>query len=1527
MGRCDGLARAVVARPVLVLVGALTAVVLVSALPFIVGLELVVDLGTDAFETRGTQIGDWETARGAISRFMREQVAASPPRRQLSGLSGLLSGMEGVNQLSKGSLGLDWRSRHAARDVPPAPARPAGGRVLLGSGNDTACPAALDACFVARGANDTLCSSVLAKGRLCVERDPEPLRCLSLVDELAGSGSGPSGVVECLRSAAVAAAPAEVFHRDVVVAVWSAKGATVLDEARLAQALAVEQLVARLMREGKTCAAPSASDEQGDLSPACAAWAAQGNACASSVALMNRLCRASCGTRAAAQARLATRAAGDACAPPLSVLPAFFPSYPSAAGALGGADLLVAVHGLALLSDRLEAEPYSGWPEFMDKYFSSCNASSQVLRFGLRFSASSADGFTQESFYAWRMSMFATVHAQVASIAPDLQFVHFDHENLDEQKNALLVGDALLVLVVMLVNLLLMWLHTRSLFVSSVSMLCVLVSFPLTLVVYRVVLNIKWVGVLQGLSLFILAGLGVDNTFVLHDGWVQSAALFGRSSSSYERRMRWTLRRTSYGMWTTSATTAASFFTNAVSAIAPLRCFGVWTGLLVLWNVLLTCTVLPAAIIISERYSCCYGDARGSSSVAPSRAGKQHQHQQQQQQQEQQEGTSDASASASAGTSAATPAGKTPGLASAIIGDEPGHLDGKAQVNELLDNMRPAERFFVTTYHAVMVRRAGAVAVASCALLAACVNIGVWVQPMQENPALFPTTALVGAMQYVEENLLPVTLYPLPVYLSFGILPGQTGYSMDPSTRSDVLWDAGFDASSPAAQEHAAYVCDRLLDSSDMVRMVVSCFWYDFRAFCLERGAGFPVPQERFRAMLLAFNSSTGGAEYVRNRQLLVGEDGTLRFFQLMVMSTLDQSSLYDLAKVGAMLEQWEQWVARRNAEWAARKRGQHDCSAVKHLATIGPASALAEALAACGLAPLTPADFDGAGRAMLGAEAFALYDVITSLQTMGKASMLASWVCASLLVAFATNNWWLGLFAALSFALTIFETLALMVLGGFTVGVLESIVLSILVGLSSDYTVHLSNAYAEAPSRLSSLDRAQFAISHLGITVLFGAVTTIVSGLVLFCATIIFFRVFGWFIVAVILLSLANTVGMFAALAYWWGPSGEQGAVWVSTKRREKLEREQQQSRKSMSPNLDQFLHSLSPNMDDFVAPESRRRAAALCCAAAVVGIAVLVAKVVQAAGVVDPRLAAEAAAEAEAGAGPGALPGSVTLDLAFPRTTLTAARTQYLCAGFQFSDPDTPTAYVTRIDVKNAKPGVVHHIVAFRMLTSATKSCPFRCDDMPDATGVLFAWAVGADNLTLPEGMAIAVGGRSQTANIYVQTHYDNWREQGGEDPGSGLVFHGSHKKPDYLVTTFSVGFATNSPAVAIPPQQANFSLRTSCKPKLVGNVTALAFGHHAHKLGVHIKAWQYRGDELVGELGTVDPYDFNLQKFIFFPDAHRPVLQPGDRIEIECRYNSMHKTGTVFGGLSSEEEMCMTFLMAWPSENIIEPFCLTY
>ena len=113
----------------------------------------------------------------------------------------------------------------------------------------------------------------------------------------------------------------------------------------------------------------------------------------------------------------------------------------------------------------------------------------------------------------------------------------------------------------------------------------------------------------------------------------------------------------------------------------------------------------------------------------------------------------------------------------------------------------------------------------------------------------------------------------------------------------------------------------------------------------------------------------------------------------------------------------------------------------------------------------------------------------------------------------------------------------------GWTFGVVEAISVTIFVGFSVDYCLHLANGYNES-EYLTSYGRTKDALTHIGGSVLSASITTIgASFFLLFCEIVIFQR-FGYVIGANIFISIIYALFFFCPILIVAGPTGESGTM-----------------------------------------------------------------------------------------------------------------------------------------------------------------------------------------------------------------------------------------------------------------------------------------------------------------------------------------------------------------------------------------------
>lgn len=123
-------------------------------------------------------------------------------------------------------------------------------------------------------------------------------------------------------------------------------------------------------------------------------------------------------------------------------------------------------------------------------------------------------------------------------------------------------------------------------------------------------------------------------------------------------------------------------------------------------------------------------------------------------------------------------------------------------------------------------------------------------------------------------------------------------------------------------------------------------------------------------------------------------------------------------------------------------------------------------------------------------------------------------------------------------------------------------------------------------------------------------------------------------------------------------------------------------------------------------------------------------------------------------------------------------------------------------------------------------------------------------------------------------------------------------------------------------IPPGETHYVSPGTCRQTCLeegfkqsnnSGVKVFAALQHAHLLGREIRTRHFRNGTELDPILDDRNYDFNFQEMRLLPTEVQ--LQSGDSLMVDCIYDSTGRTSTTFGGFSTMEEMCLTFLFYYP------------
>lgn len=262
------------------------------------------------------------------------------------------------------------------------------------------------------------------------------------------------------------------------------------------------------------------------------------------------------------------------------------------------------------------------------------------------------------------------------------------------------------------------------------------------------------------------------------------------------------------------------------------------------------------------------------------------------------------------------------------------------------------------------------------------------------------------------------------------------------------------------------------------------------------------------------------------------------------------------------------------------------------------------------------------------------------------------------------------------------------------------------------------------------------------------------------------------------------------------------------------------------------------------------------------------------------------------------------------------------YFCTARKLPEDD---AYIVGYE-PHAKMQTAHHMLMFGCddVDDAGSKGFWNCNEMGgtckgSVNKIMYAWAMDAPPLALPQGVGFHVGGSSQIRYIVLQVHYANVDKfkLHHETDHSGVTLRLQREKPKYFAGIYLV--AAGGPP--IPPKEKEFDMNMGCKYTVGPQMHPFAFRVHTHKLGYVVTGYRVRQGKwhLIGKGDPRQPQAF------YHVDSEESLVS-GDALAARCTYNSMKRDHTTFIGPTRADEMCNFYLMYWydPAEGVSSDAC---
>ncbi|KAL3871757.1 hypothetical protein ACJMK2_039735 [Sinanodonta woodiana] len=241
-----------------------------------------------------------------------------------------------------------------------------------------------------------------------------------------------------------------------------------------------------------------------------------------------------------------------------------------------------------------------------------------------------------------------------------------------------------------------------------------------------------------------------------------------------------------------------------------------------------------------------------------------------------------------------------------------------------------------------------------------------------------------------------------------------------------------------------------------------------------------------------------------------------------------------------------------------------------------------------------------------------------------------------------------------------------------------------------------------------------------------------------------------------------------------------------------------------------------------------------------------------------------------------------------------------------------------------------LVHHMVIYRCSGIDPKfdGINYMCfGDIPQGLQqcyhTIIAWAIGGQAFYYPEHVGVSVGAPDDPDVYIIETHYDNPAKKSGVIDNSGLRITLTRNIRQHEADMIQMGHQVDW-TQTIPPFEKVYPSQAYCAPQCIdhglGNLTeikAFAIFQHAHLLGRAIKTRHFRNGTELPPLAIDSNYDFDFQQTR--PLRSEIPIRHGDSFIVECRYDTTGKTEPTLGGLSTQNEMCASFILYYPKMEL--------
>uniref|UniRef100_A0A1I8PU30 DOMON domain-containing protein n=1 Tax=Stomoxys calcitrans TaxID=35570 RepID=A0A1I8PU30_STOCA len=205
---------------------------------------------------------------------------------------------------------------------------------------------------------------------------------------------------------------------------------------------------------------------------------------------------------------------------------------------------------------------------------------------------------------------------------------------------------------------------------------------------------------------------------------------------------------------------------------------------------------------------------------------------------------------------------------------------------------------------------------------------------------------------------------------------------------------------------------------------------------------------------------------------------------------------------------------------------------------------------------------------------------------------------------------------------------------------------------------------------------------------------------------------------------------------------------------------------------------------------------------------------------------------------------------------------------------------------------------------------------------------WSIGSTGQFLPPHVGIPVGGKTGAKYYMLEIHYDNPHALQASDHSGFRIHYSKHlRKHDAGVMISGVSVSDTQ---LIPPGQKLYRNVGICGPSCSNvmfpedGIKIISGTLHSHRAGRKMTLRHVRDGKEMPRIIEDDNYDYNYQQVRQL--ENETVVLPGDYIITDCAYETSSRKRPTFGGYSTKQEMCLSFITYYPRIDLAGCYSMT-